>query len=159
MPPPHHPIYIHFIRRTANGRAQTDSRLDDTLQVQKLGENNVRVTYTERSEDGRIIDTTLMTYQRLIHYLYRIFWMLSLDEDPFQSVQLIVPGYPTTLIRVDTLRAQLGGVMDVLVNALWHWPTIGRPDGDTDNGARRDIHLVAGAAGAGAGAAAPPPAP
>lgn len=143
MPPPHHPIFIHFIRRTANGHAQTDSRLDDTLTIQKLGENNVRVTYTERSEDGKLVDTTLMTYQKLIHYLYRIFWMLSLDEDPFQSVQLIVPGYPTTLIRVDTLRGQLGGVMDVLVNTLWQWPTIGRPDEDAGDGARRDVHVVA----------------
>ncbi len=152
MPPPHHPIYIHFIRRTANGLAQTDSRLDDTLTVQKLGENNVRVTYTERSEDGRIVDTTLMTYQKLIHYLYRIFWMLSLDEDPFQSVQLIVPGYPTTLVRVDAMRAQLGGVMDVLINTMWQWPTIGRVEEDAVEG-RRDGHLVTGAA------APPAPAP
>lgn len=143
MPPPHHPIYIHFIRRTANGLAQTDSRLDDTLSVQKLGENNVRVTYTERSEDGRIVDTTLMTYQKLIHYLYRIFWMLTLDEDPFQSVQFIVPGYPTTLIRVDALRGQLGGMMDVLINTMWQWPTIGRAEEDSE-AARRDGHTVAG---------------
>lgn len=143
MPPPHHPIFIHFIRRTANGLAQTDSRLDDTLRIQKLGENNVRATYTERSEDGPLVDTTLMTYQKLIHYLYRVFWMLSLDEDPFQSVQLIVPGYPTTLVRVDTLRGQIGSVMDVLVNTMWQWPTIGRPDEDAGDGARRDGHLVA----------------
>lgn len=147
MPPPHHSIYVHFIRRTANGLAQTDSRLDDTLQIQKLGENNVRVTYTERSEDGRLVDTTLMTYQRLIQYLYRIFWMLSLDEDPFQSVQLIVPGYPTTLIRVDTLRGQIVSVMDVLASTLLHWPTIGRPDASDESGAQRNVHEVSAAAG------------
>lgn len=142
MPPPHHPIYIHFIRRTANGAAQTDSRLDDTLRIQKLGENNVRVIYSERSEDGCIVDTTLMTYQKLIHYLYRVFWMLSLDEDPFQSVQLIVPGYPTTLIRVDTLKGQLAGVMDILTTTMWHWPTTGRPEAG-DEGVRRDVHVAA----------------
>jgi len=121
MPPPHHSIYIHFIRRTANGTAQTDSRLDDTLQIQKL-----------------------MTYQKLIHYLYRVFWMLSLDEDPFQSVQFIVPGYPTTLIRVDSLRGQLAGVMDILTATMFQWPTIARPEaGEPDAaGARRDVHLA-----------------
>jgi len=144
MPPPHHPIYIHFIRRTANGMAQTDSRLDDTLRIQKLGENNVRVTYSERSEDGTLMDTTLMTYQKLIHYLYRVFWMLSLDEDPFQSVQFIVPGYPTTLIRVDSLRGQLAGVMEILTTTMFQWPTIARPEaGEPDAaGARRDVHLA-----------------
>lgn len=144
MPPPHHPIYIHFIRRTANGMAQTDSRLDDTMRIQKLGENNVRVTYSERSEDGTLMDTTLMTYQKLIHYLYRVFWMLSLDEDPFQSVQFIIPGYPTTLIRVDSLRGQLAGVMDILTSTMWHWPTIARPEAgeDTATGARREVHLA-----------------
>jgi hypothetical protein len=140
MPPPHHSIMIHFIRRTANGAAQTDESLDDTLRIQKLGENNVRVTYSERSEDGCLVDTTLMTYQKLIHYLYRVFWMLSLDEDPFQSVQFIVPGYPTTLIRVDALRPQLVGVMDILTSTLWQWPTIGRPEPDDEM--RREGHMV-----------------
>jgi hypothetical protein len=128
---PHHPILIHFIRRTPNGTAQTDARLDDTLRIQKIGENNVRVLYTERTEDGALVDITMMTYQKLTHYLYRIFWMLSLDEDPFQSVQFAVPGYPTTLVRVDTLRGQLGSIMDVLATTMVHWPTIGRPETDS----------------------------
>jgi hypothetical protein len=71
--------------------------------------------------------------------------MLSLDEDPFQSVQLIVPGYPTTLIRVDTLKGQLAGVMDILTTTMWHWPTTGRPE--NDEGARRDVHVAAAADG------------
>lgn len=146
MPPPNHPIYIHFIRRTMSGHAQTDSRLDDTLRIQKLGENSVRVTYTERSDDGSLIDTTIMSYQKVIHYMYRIFWMLTLDEDPFQSVQLNVPAYPIILIRVETLREHLGGLLDVLVSTLMQWPTIGQPAADMNSGAQRDVHMVAAAA-------------
>jgi hypothetical protein len=128
MPPPHHPITLRFIRRTANGSAQTDPRLDDSLVIQKLGENNVRVTYTERTEDGRIVDTALMTYQRLIHYVYQIFWLLSLDADPFQSVQFMIPGFPTTLINVIDVRAQMSHIIEILSSTLLHWPTISREE-------------------------------
>ena len=69
-------------------------------------------------------DTTMMTYQKLLHYLLRIFWMLSIDEDPFQSVQIMIPGYPQILIGVNTLNSNLPYIMDIILNTCWHWPAI-----------------------------------
>jgi hypothetical protein len=124
--PSAHSIQLRFIRRTSNGLAENDPLLDDLLVIHKLGENNLRITYTERTIDGEISDTTLMTYQRMIHYVSRILWLLSLDSDPFNSVQVMVPGYPTVLILVSRIQEQAITILDLLANTCWHWPAAGR---------------------------------
>lgn len=124
--PTYHPITVRFIRRTANGSAERNPRLDDILTIHKLGENNLRVVYVEQTVDGIMRDTALMTYQKLTHYLMRIFWMLAIDEDPFQSVQFYIPGYPQILIKVCTVQNNLPVLMDIIINTCWHWPVVAR---------------------------------
>ncbi|NDE15068.1 hypothetical protein EBZ80_09080 [bacterium] len=124
--PGHHPIDIRFIRRRSNDRAEANPQFDDILKIHKLGENNLRVTYVEQTEDGVMRDTTMMTYQKLVHYLLRVFWMLSIDEDPFQSVQLIIPAHPQILIGVSTLQTHLPVLLEIIVGTCWHWPVISR---------------------------------
>ncbi len=114
-------MLITFIRRPDVGPAR-----DDTLEVIKLGENNLRIVYTERSEDGVLRDTSVMCYQRFLHYIWRLLWMLTIDNDPFQSVQFFVPGYPTVLIPVSTLNQHTVTIMDILMTTCWQWPTAGR---------------------------------
>jgi hypothetical protein len=125
--PTTHAIQLRFIRRTVDGTPESNSALDDQLIIHKLGENHLRVTYTERTEDGALTDTTMMTYQKMIHYVSRILWLLALDSDPFYSVQLMIPGYPTVLVLVSRLQEQAVMILDLLVNTCWHWPAAGRP--------------------------------
>ena len=123
---------MRFIRRTANGRAETNPRLDDILTIYKLGENNLRVVYIEQTQDGIMRDTVLMNYQKLSYYLLRIFWMLAIDEDPFQSIQFYIPGYPQTLMNVQSLQQNLPVIMDIIMNTCWQWPVIARGSAPTD---------------------------
>jgi hypothetical protein len=67
-----------------------------------------------------------MTYQKMIHYVSRILWLLGLDSDPFFSVQVMIPGYPTVLIPVARIQEQAVIILDLLLNTCWHWPTAGR---------------------------------
>ncbi len=99
---------------------------DDTLRISKLGENSVRTIYIEKSGDGAVIDTSLMNYQGLMAYLYRVFYLLGLDEDPFASVQFFIPGYPTILIEVATLHANVNTLMELVMSTCWSWPAVGR---------------------------------
>jgi len=124
--PTTHSIQLRFIRRAANGQAEENSDLDDTLIIQKLSENNLRVTYTERTVDGTLTDMTQMTYQKMVHYVSRILWLMTLDADPFNSVQLMIPGYPMVLIPVARIQEQAALILDLLINTCWHWPTAGR---------------------------------
>lgn len=125
--PTYHAMEMRFIRRTQDGRADPDSRHDDLMRILKVGENSVRVVYSERSADGVISDTIVLTYFQLIVYLQRIFWMLSIDEDPFQSVQFFVPGYPTVLLQVGTLQQNVSRILEMVISACVMWPTSTRP--------------------------------
>jgi hypothetical protein len=124
--PTYHTITLRFIRRRQGGVPEQNPDLDDSLRIQKLGENNLRVTYTERSEDGAICDTTLMTYQRFFQYVWRVLWMLTIDVDPFQNVQLNIPGYPVILLPVTTINQNMVTIMDILMTTCWQWPVVGR---------------------------------
>jgi hypothetical protein len=124
--PTTHTIQLRFIRRSNTGTPEPNSALDDLLLIQKLGENNLRVTYTERTIDGELADTTTMTYQKMIHYVSRILWLLGMDADPFFSVQIMIPGYPTVLIPIARIQEQSVMILDLLLNTCWHWPAAGR---------------------------------
>ena len=80
----------------------------------------------EKSNDGTVIDTSTMNYQGLMAYLYRVFYLLGLDEDPFASVQFFIPGYPTILIEVATLHANVHALMELVMSTCWSWPAVGR---------------------------------
>ena len=124
--PSYNPITLYFVRRPEPGRTDTVPGRDDCLRLEKLGENNVRVIYTERSTDGPIIDTTTMTYQRLTHYLLRLFWAVSSDEDPFHAVQIMIPGYPSFTMGVTTFKIYVSTVVDMILTTCWQWPTVSR---------------------------------
>lgn len=124
--PQHHDIQLRFLRKGAGGHARANPATDDTLRISKLGENSVRTIYIETSADGAIIDTSVMNYQGLMAYLYRVFYMLGLDEDPFASVQFFIPGYPTILIEVATLHANIHTLMELVMSTCWSWPAVGR---------------------------------
>ncbi len=124
--PAHRTIELRFIRRSETGQLQHDASLDDLLKITKLGENLVRAIYTERSVDGATVDVQTMSYQQCLVYVYRIFNLLTLDEDPFESVQLFLPAYPTVLLKTDTLRAHIPQLMEAMAAICMQWPAIGR---------------------------------
>ena len=121
--PAHNEILIRFLRRAANGNARMNPATDDTLKIVKLGENSVRCLYTEKSGGDRICDSMIFTYQQLLVYLYRVFFLLGLDEDPFKSVQFFIPGYPTILVEVTMLQRNLPQIMEILTATCWTWPS------------------------------------
>ena len=139
--PATHAIQIRFLRRTLTGAMEGDASLDDLLLIHKMGENTLRVTYTERTEDGALSDTTTMTYQKMLHYVSRILWLLSLDSDPFHSVQVMIPGYPTVLVPTARIQEQAALILDLLINTCWQWPAAARVDTQSVQGRSR----VAGA--------------
>lgn len=124
--PAHREINIRFLRRLPNGATCPNPRNDDILRIQKLGENSVRVIYAESTVDGRTIDVHTLSYHQLWTYLIRTFWLLALDEDPFASVQLAVPGYPCVLLTVARLQQQLPQLMEILMSSCVAWAVIGR---------------------------------
>jgi hypothetical protein len=125
--PAHNEISIRFLRRDEEG-SNAAPFTDDILTVQKITENQVRATYRERCPRSGVltIDTQLMNYQQLFAYLWRVFWVVGIDEDPFKSAQFNIPGHPCFLISVDALKSSLAALMELLMSVCWAWPGVGR---------------------------------
>ena len=120
-------IQIRFIRRGSNSPST-----DDILKITKMSENTVRILYTEKNDYDAFIDFMTVNYTQLIAYIYRVIQLLTLDDDPFQSVQFFVPGYPTFLVGVDKLKDQTGYILEMISSTLLNWPLIGfEPGPDT----------------------------
>lgn len=125
--PRHRPIQIRFIRKGA-----PDPSRDDILKVTKVGENSMRIVYTEKNVHDEFTDYLHVSYAQFIAYIYRTILLLTLDEDPFQSVQLFVPAYPTVLLSVGALKENTGYILEMLTNTMSNWPVASRfnePDG------------------------------
>lgn len=126
--PNHRTIELRFLRNGTNDRGPDT---DDVIKIIKLGENSVRVVYHERSAMGTTIDTMMFSYGQLIGYLYRVFWLVGVDEDPFKSVQLFIPGLPTILITVESLQKNINHILEMLLSTCYAWPHIGREPATT----------------------------
>jgi len=118
-------ITMRFIRKMRSGQADPDPQNDDQLQIIKLGENSVRAIYTEMQAGDAMVDISIMNYIQLNVYIYRIFWLLGIDDDPFKSVQIFVPGYPSILIEVAKLQQFVPHLMDMLAHTYVAWPSRG----------------------------------
>ena len=125
--PRHNPMNFHLIRRADLNRRS--GSYDDTIKVTKLGENSVRVVYTEKTNDGSTTDVMTFSYHQLICYLHRAMILLSLDEDPFHNMQVILPGYPMSLIPVVEIKKNIPMILELVMSVCLTWPVQGLPQG------------------------------
>lgn len=121
--PRHRPLQFRFLRKGAN-----DPSRDDTLKISKHGENSVRLVYTEKNGDDPYTDILHLNYTQVMSYIHKVITLLALDEDPFQSMQFFIPGYPSLLLGVNTLHQHTNYILDMISQTLWNWPTVGREE-------------------------------
>jgi hypothetical protein len=133
--PRHRTIELRFIRRSS---LPIDAATDDILRITRIEENSNRVVYTEKS-GAPVVDVMTFTNQQLLSYLYRVFWLTNLDEDPFSSMQLFVPGFPTCMLSVTALRQSIPTVMDCIASVFLNWPIIGTDRGEA---VRQSCHAL-----------------
>lgn len=125
MAPTRHDIQIRFIRRKSDGTPDPDTDHDDVLRINRLGANNMHVLYIEQGADEATIDILTCTVQQLLCYLYRLLWLVSLDEDPFHSVKFQLPGFPTFQMSTTVVQSYVPNLLDLILSLCWNWPGIG----------------------------------
>ena len=124
----HRCITLYFSRVGRNG-SQADPVNDDSIRIYKNNENSIRMIYTDRSDpDAPYVDIMNVNYQQMLLYLYRLFWLLAMDTDPFHSVQMFIPGYPTVLMPVTAIQGNINHLMDLLSSTCIAWPAIARAE-------------------------------
>ena len=106
-------------------RNPSSGKRDDVLKITYSGNNSIRLIYTEWSDDGAVVDIMNFKVNQMITYLYRVFWLLGLDEDPFQSVQFFIPGYPSTLLHTAAVKQNTPHLLELIISTCSDWPISG----------------------------------
>jgi hypothetical protein len=119
--PNHHAIQLRFIRETRD--VEDEAQRDDLLKIVHQQDNLLRFTYSERIDEP-VDDTNTFTHQDAVSYLYRLFWITGIDEDPFRSVQFFIPGFPSFLLTVATVKQNLNSILDLFFSVFRAWPAI-----------------------------------
>ena len=120
-----HSIQIRFIRKILDEHEEYEPCTDDVMSIKRVEEDSYVVVYMEKSKDGTVVDILRYNNQQLLAYLYRAFWLTSIDEDPFESVRLFIPGFPTCLISMPTFKQQIPYLLDIIIHTCWNWPIMG----------------------------------
>ena len=121
-----HPIILRILRKD---HTEQMPEFDDRITITKLTENRLKVVYVEKSGDEPIVDVSYMGYQQFMIYMHRILYLLIVDNDPFLSVQFMMPGYPSTLVTIPNLKERTIPLLEILWSVCVNWPSTGNvPD-------------------------------
>lgn len=88
-------IVIHIIRKLVT------STTDDVIEIYKSGDNLFAVSYIDR--DSRLRYSFDAYSDQILRYLYSVFGMLRIDEEPFESVQITLPAHPPINVKIASL--------------------------------------------------------
>lgn len=112
------PITLRFLRKGDTSRSSTD----DIFSIYKT-RAGYNLVYND--QDGEVKTYTRdLTQQQVIQRLSNALRLLTVDEDPFLSVQLIVPNAPSVLVGVKRLDSSTRDLFyDTVEAAMEEWPS------------------------------------
>ena len=96
--PRYPPIEFRILR-------SSDKKQDDIIRITNPGSDLFNVTYTDQNSNVKSKATDL-TQARVIDFLSITFRMLSLDEEPYENLQVILPGLPSIMVSPENLSSQ-----------------------------------------------------
>ena len=107
-------IVIHIIRKLVT------STTDDVIEIYKSDENLFAVSYIDR--DSRLRYSFDAYPDQILRYLYSVFGMLRIDEEPFESVQITLPAHPPINVKIASLsESRIETFMRPLKWCLRNW--------------------------------------
>jgi hypothetical protein len=108
-------ILIHFIRKK-------DESQDDVLKISKNSEDSYTISYTDKQSNMKSKKSSL-TRVEVINFLRLTLRMLTVDEEPFQSVQFTLPSMPAIMVSPKNLSSQTRDLIyDSVEATMDSWP-------------------------------------
>ena len=113
------PITLRLLRKNCKSKLE-----DDVITIFRESEdyNNNFDNYRLRYQDGcenHVRHETYLTGVELDSYLSSLFSLLSADEEPFESIQVLAPGFPSVIFnssRVYAVKDHLLTLLPLLTN-------------------------------------------
>jgi hypothetical protein len=120
-------VTLRFIRNTATNSSKTDDVLRITPSPSLNPElSNFVVKFSPAKEfaPGSFENQVCWTHEQVYEYVSNLLTLLTLDNDPFKSVQLDLPLAPSLLFEVATLTDRIPHILRFLYTTLTtSWPT------------------------------------
>jgi hypothetical protein len=88
-------ITFHIIRSIRSSN-------DDIIYIKTLDDTFFTVQYVDR--DASLRYWFEATRDEVIEYMYSIFDMLRIDEEPFECVQMTLPAFPVIMLKIGSLN-------------------------------------------------------
>lgn len=99
-----------------------DKKQDDVIRITNPGDELFNITYTDQDANVKS-KTTGLTHARVIDFLSITFRMLSLDDEPYENVQVILPGLPSIMVCPENLSTQARELIyEGVESVLDNWP-------------------------------------
>lgn len=114
------PITLRLIRKGCENKTE-----DDVISIFRESDNyncdydNYRLRYLDGDSDERIRHEMYFTGNELDSYLASLFSLISADTEPFESIQVLAPGFPSVLFeacRVYAVKDHLLTLLPLLTN-------------------------------------------
>jgi hypothetical protein len=120
MPSSPVPITLRLLRKGYTNKSE-----DDVITIFRESDDydsdyeNYRLRYVDGGSDDRVRHETYLTGDQLDSYLASLFSLVSADTEPFDSVQVLAPGFPSVLFnasRINTVKDHLLNLLPLLTN-------------------------------------------
>jgi hypothetical protein len=109
-------VQIHFIRNK-------DESNDDIIKITQNSSDSYNIVYLDK--DASVKSKTLdVPRDAVINLLSMTLRLLTIDEEPFQSVQITIPSMPTIILSPKNITSQTRDLIYESVEATMnYWPT------------------------------------
>ena len=111
-------IQVRFIR-SMNSKNGSD---DDVVSIAQVSEDSYNIRYNDK-EASLKSKTLAVPRAAVISFLSMTLRMLSVDEEPFETIQFTLPSMPTILVSPENLTSQTRDLIyDSVEATMNYWP-------------------------------------
>lgn len=103
-------------------RDNTNTKKDDIIRIANKNDGTYSISYHDQ-ESGVKTKTVSMEREDVLKYMSTTLRMMTLDTDPFVSIQFLMPNAPSVVIGINDLTSQTRDLIYDSVDGLMnHWP-------------------------------------
>jgi len=111
-------IHFHILR-------DLKSNHDDIVTIRKLRDDTYSYTLKDKTSTNDCVNTQKgLNRDQVISILRTTLNMLILDDEPYYAVQVILPTFPSVMLKVESLTAEVRDrLYDAVEMTMDSWPT------------------------------------
>lgn len=116
------PIVFHILR-------DLQSKHDDVITIRKLSNGTYSYKFKDRTSiENYVYSQKGLTRDQVISNLRTTLNMLILDDEPYYAVQAVLPTFPSVMLKVESLTAEVRDrLYDAVDMTMDSWPTCVSP--------------------------------